>query len=427
MPGSRTTSILRAVATVAVLSLAASGCWLQRGFGPGRDRFVSGDVPITPANANGLVELWRTTGLAGSVSEPVMIGGNVYLRGGGNVVRLSASTGAVVYNHPVPDPNGSPVPLATSPLYHDGELDIGWQRLVQSGADLFTTGGRARLDPATGDPIEPVVPSEFGLSTDDMAEEGGQIVPQESGRIARQLIAFTGYAQVTWRGIHATFGSQTNPDNFGPSQFAVAGDHLAWANLATAIGWNGTACTNPDPTDPSGTTCLPDWQTPLPANTSGAAASGTDAVVYSVGTNQVHALDAANGGLLFTGTVPGSPASPLSAPVVADGTILVTTSDGRVVAFPASGCGAADCAPLWVTTIGTTGGPAPTVVGNVVFAATTNTIVALDLDGCGGPLVCPRLATYNVGDTITGVAYDSGRLLVTTQNGQVVAFGLPPA
>src|SRR5262249_35035893 len=242
----------------------------------------------------------------------------------------------------------------------------------------------------------------------------------------RAGVLFLNYARVAWRGIHATFGEVSGTTTFGPSQFAVAGDHLAWANLATAMGWNGATCSNPDPSPNFPAACLPDWQTALPANATGAAGVGTDAVVYGVGTNQIFVLDAATGAVRFTGTVPGSPASPVSAPAVTGDTILVTTSDGRVAAFSAAGCGAADCAPQWVAAIGTTGGPAPTVVGNVVFAATTNTIAAADLAGCGGAAACPKLATYNVGDTITGVAYDSGRLLVTTQNGQAVAFGLAP-
>jgi PQQ-like domain len=430
MPGSRRGLAVRALAALAVLSLTASGCWLQRGFAPTRDRFVSGDVPITPANANQLVELWRTTGIGMSLREPVAIGDNVYLTASpSKVARLSASTGAVQYNRTLVDAAiGATAGAPSIPLYHDGELLVGWQSIRQNGSDFFSTGGLARLVPATGEPIEPVVPNELNLSTDDMAVEGGQLVPQESSSSLVGLGLFRAYFQVTWRGIHATFPELVPAPTGGPSQFAIAGDHLAWEKLGTAAGWNGATCSTPLPNPPAeGTYCLPDWQATLPANATGAAAVGTDAVVYGVGTNQIHVLDATTGSLLFTGTVPGSPASPLSAPAVAGDTILVTTSDGRVAAFPASGCGAADCAPQWVTTIGTTSGPAPTVVGQVVFAATSNTIVAVDLAGCGGPVVCPRLATYNVGDTITGVAYDSGRLLVTTLNGVAVALGLPPA
>jgi outer membrane protein assembly factor BamB len=146
--------------------------------------------------------------------------------------------------------------------------------------------------------------------------------------------------------------------------------------------------------------------------------------VYGVDTNKIAVLDAATGAVRFTGTIPGSPASAVTAPVVAGDTILVGASDGRIAAFPAAGCGQSDCAPLWQTTIGTTMTGAPTVVGDVVYATTSLTLVALSLGGCGAA-TCPPIATRNLGTTPRAVAYDAGRIFVAT-NSQLIAFGLPP-
>jgi hypothetical protein len=415
---------LRAVAAVAVLSLAASGCWLQQGFDAGRTRYVAGTAPITTDNADELVELWRATTLGAGGNEAVVNGGDVYVTSSATVARISASTGAIAYKRTLADPGGSAVLRLSSPILHDGELDAGWSVFRPTPGGFITAGGLARLVPATGELIEPLTDDQFNMETVGLAVERGEIVRQKAVR-ASSFLGTGGFGFVDWRGMLGITapGSSTNPP-FAPTQIAVAGDHLAWGNVGTALGWNGTACSNPDPGSPL-SACLPDWQTPLGTSVTGPAALGTDAAVYGVGTNQIAVLDAATGAVRFTGTIPGAPASAVTAPAVAGDTILVGVSDGRIAAFPAAGCGQADCAPLWQTTVGTTMSAAPTVVGDVVVATTSNALVTLRLAGCGAA-TCPSIASYNVGDTVASVAYDNGRVFVGTTGGQLVAFGLPP-
>ncbi len=332
-----------------------------------------------------------------------------------------------MYLRTLADPGGavgSTVPLS-APVHHDGELDAGWHVLRSAGSDVHAAGGLARVVPATGELIEPLVEDTIPAATVDLAEERGELVRQKEVSSLVGLGFFRAVELVDWRGILASTGLKTNSDPFAPSSFAVAGDHLASGNAGTALGWNGTTCTNPDPNnDPNGPqACLADWQTPLGTSITGPAALGTDAVVYGVNTNQIAVLDATTGAVRFTGTIPGSPTGPVTAPAVAGDTILVGASDGRIAAFPAAGCGQADCAPLWQTTIGTTMTGPPTVVGDVVYATTSNTLVTLRLAGCGAA-TCPRIASYNVGDPIRGLAYDGGRIFVATDN-NLVAFGLP--
>jgi outer membrane protein assembly factor BamB len=415
---------VRGVAAVALLSLTASGCWLQRGFDAGRGRFVSGTAPITGDNADQLVELWRATGLGSTVGEPVVLGGDVYVTAlTTRVSRISASTGAVVYTRALPAPPGGNVDFRIRGLiHHDGELGVGWRVVLATAPGGFSSsGGLVRLAPATGELIEPYVEDEFKLATIDVAEEGGALVEQKEF-LATAEAGGGSFGAVAWRGIVATSGVFTGPGL--PTTFAVAGDHLVWGLGGTALGWNGTTCSHPDPGGPVAPPfCFADWQTTLGTTLSGAAALGTDAAVYGVDTNRIAVLDAATGAVRFTGTIPGSPAGLVTAPAVAGDTILVGASDGRIAAFPAAGCGQADCAPLWQTTIGTTMTGAPTVVGDVVFATTSLTLVTLRLDGCGAA-TCPGIATYNLGDTPRAVAYDGGRVFVAT-NSQLIAFGLP--
>lgn len=93
----------------------------------------------------------------------------------------------------------------------------------------------------------------------------------------------------------------------------------------------------------------------------------------------------------------------LGAPAVADGTVFVGTArfspqafTGRLLAFPAGGCGAAECAPAWAADIG---GPStltasPAVAGDTVFIGTTK-LWAFAAGGCGAS-TCPPLRAYNL-------------------------------
>ena len=102
------------------------------------------------------------------------------------------------------------------------------------------------------------------------------------------------------------------------------------------------------------------------------------------------------------------------------------TSDGRLVALPAAGCGSATCAPLWE---GAVGGPAQALVaaGDVAYVSTaagTGDVAAFDLAGCG-TTTCDPLVTVSVGHPLSdSMTVHDGRLIVGTLDGHVVAFGL---
>ncbi|HEY7070011.1 MAG TPA: PQQ-binding-like beta-propeller repeat protein [Acidimicrobiales bacterium] len=419
MPGSRRSRGLRAVAAVAVLSLGASGCWLQRGATAGRERYVPGDTPITPDRADDLVELWRTTGLGQGLLEPLASGDDVFAAssGGGSVSRLSASTGAVHYTVPLADPaTGGPVRLSAL-IDNGGELRAAWG----VGSATFV-GGVARLAPDTGELLEPLVggdyvPVDFAADRDELVTQAAWVViplgpPQ-------------GEAYVAWRGIRATFGFH---QPFSMGNAAVAGDHLVWRTGATALGWNGTACTRPSRLLDGTPSCLPDWQTDVPGVSTNPTAIGTDAVAFGSGPNAVTVLDAATGAVRFTGTVPNTASSVTEAAVAGD-TILVGTGDGHIVALPAGGCAPATvCAPLWQAQVGSAVYVPPTVAGDVVYVVTDDgDLVTLALHGCGAA-TCPAIAGYPIGvadpDSAMAPVYDDGRIFVATSDGQVVAFGL---
>jgi hypothetical protein len=393
---------------------------LQRGFTPGRNRYVAGDVPITTANADELVELWRTD-LGAFPNEPLAIGDDVYVTTLAGAAKLSASTGAVRWSRPVNAPdNGEQVGL-TQPIYHDGEIVAGWGAIRAPGTAPQTFGGVVRLVPRTGDLVAPLTGGLYVSS--DVAEERGQLVTEAEGRGQAPGGGIVGEAYVDWRGIRASPGLQTD---LATTPFAVAGDHLVWANSGTAFGWNGTTCSRPSNLAGDGSaSCLPDWQVDFSAVVSGQSAVGTDAAVWGVQPNLIKVLDAGTGAVQFTGAMPVAGIL-LSAPSVAGDVILIGASDGSVAAFPAGGCGQPTCLPLWEADLGSGVSKAPTTVGDVVYVTTDDgRLAALALAGCGAA-TCSPIASYPVGAS-GPVIYDNGRLIVATSDGEIVAFGLPPS
>jgi outer membrane protein assembly factor BamB len=154
----------------------------------------------------------------------------------------------------------------------------------------------------------------------------------------------------------------------------------------------------------------------------GPAAVGGDEVVYAGGSGRVTVLDVVTGAVRWTADVG---AAAVAAPAVADGTILVATGDGRLVALPVAGCGAASCSSLWEAPIGSIPSTAPVAGGDVVYVGTTTgDIAAFALDGCAAA-TCGPLTTIETGSPITGgpIVHD-GRLVAGTQDGRLVAYGL---
>lgn len=74
-----------------------------------------------------------------------------------------------------------------------------------------------------------------------------------------------------------------------------------------------------------------------------------DGVVYVGGSQYLYALDAGSGTTLWRGEVDSH--DPFT-PIVADGLVYAPADTGNVYAFPASGCGAAFCSPLWNASFG---------------------------------------------------------------------------
>jgi outer membrane protein assembly factor BamB len=125
----------------------------------------------------------------------------------------------------------------------------------------------------------------------------------------------------------------------------------------------------------------------------------------------------------------------MDSPTVANGIVYIgsqtspTSNDGKLNAFDAAGCGAATCAPLWQGLVGNESilQSSPTVANGRVFVGSfDHKLYAFDANGCGAA-TCQPLWTGQTGGTIEstptvvgGLVYigsDDGRLNVFRATG----------
>lgn len=273
-------------------------------------------------------------------------------------------------------------------------------------------GGIYELAPSTGELLagSPTSAAHFdaAVAGDVLATRRSTIVPPGD----------FGVFQVAWKRTAGLVG----PTSGGG--YAIAGDWILWSEGSGALGFGPNCQPHPAPV-PEFVGCAPDWRTTLPGTPVGGPAKvGTDGVAYADGTGTVTVLDVATGAVRWTGNI-GAPPAAGTALAVAGDAILVATGDGRLVALPAAGCGAATCAPLWEAPVGGTPSEAPAAGGDVAYVGTTaGDIVAFAVDGCGAA-TCAPLATVATGSRITGgpIVHD-GRLIAGTQDGRLLAFGV---
>jgi hypothetical protein len=421
---------LRVIGLVMALALGASGCWLQDRANPGRTSWMPGETTLTAANLGGVVELWRDDFSlfgpdTGQVSAPIVIGQNVYATVNygnttGNLVKVNAGTGAVLYRVDVNSQGGDSGPaFFSTPTWHDNTVLVG-NIVTNIGMLGFIAGRRDAFDPNTGAPV--AGPPSGG--------QGGivhQAVEADNTVVQQRIVASTNPPQGTDQAIdwRVTALATVNALQV-PNDFAIVGDRLAGGDGLRALGWRGDSCTPLTGRFLSG--CAADWSTTLPGHpVAGPAAVGSTGAAYVDDAGTLSVLDPSTGAVHWTGALGGPPSGP--AAVTAD-VIYVPTTDGRLVAFAAAGCGAATCPKLWETPLGASGATpevAPVVAGELVYAGTTGgTVIVAAAGGCGAA-TCAPLAALQVGGPVNGMVVDGGRVLVGTSTARLVAFGLPPS
>ena len=388
-----------AVFGILLLATSLGGCWVQPGFDPGRSYWNSGEATLTAANVDQLALQWE----AASVGPAVTYGNAVVVTDGLTVSALDVATGAVRWTTDLAPELVADARLDGPPVIAGGILHVPWS--------WFQHGGYLGLDPTTGAVTQP--PGSGSETIAAAAVVDDQLV---SATAFLNPTTFEVSAQISWTYTPLFL----YPSSSGPrpgSGFAIVGDRVAWSFGTEATGFS-PACPPALPGAPPGY-CAPDWRTDLGAVPTAVAAVGDDQVVYTDGTGMVTVLDMTTGAVAWTGEL----ASPSSRPTVAGSTIFVRAS-GQLAAFPAGGCGDAACTPSWTATADA--GTAPPVAGgDVVYIASGGDVLAFPRDGCGAA-TCAPLATLSIdGTDVVPSIVDGGRLLGSTSDGRVVAFGLP--
>jgi outer membrane protein assembly factor BamB len=386
-----------------VLGTTLAGCWGQPGYNAGRTNWNKHEKVLRSDNVHLLTRAWEAYTSGTNVQAPISIGGVIYVTtDSGRVAAFDAGSGAIRWQRDFHDGRVAAAPVFGNPAWHDGELLV--------PAMFQGKGGLLKLDPADGSTVGGGLDGEatrsVGVADGQIATMAGTVTPSGFGT-----------AHIDWKFQPA---AMLSPGTDTGSDFAVVGERVMWA-LGTAAQGYSAAC----PAYPEGspvTGCAPDWSTDLGARPTTPAAVGRDGVVYVDDSGTITVLDAATGTVRWTGEVGAQVAH---APAVARGNVLVSTNDGRLVAFAAAGCAASTCPPLWEGTLAANAATAPVAGGDVVYVGMGDRqIAAFDLDGCGAD-TCSPLATVWVGDLSGGPIVHDGLLIAGTNDGNVIGFRLP--
>jgi len=429
----------RAAFVVAVLLLP--GCWWQQpGYGPGHTRGNPQERTLTPATVDRLSQQWSRA-LPGTLSEPISDGRRTYTtRGGGpaQVLALDNATGATAWRADLPGfaTIAEPTPVAAS---RDALVVGSVTRFPHPGAAEPCADLR-RLDPRTG---ADVGATPVGYPTSAFVTSGSIVAFVDSQRCRLRT---TSRLVVLDRATLATRWTSNTYSGESTIEPTIA-DGRVYARLGGQIqAFAAAGC--------GASVCSPVWTVSSHAVPLGQIVAGGGRVYVPNtivdlprpsdpyrGTATLLVLDAVTGDELWRAehdfTSPTLPR--LGALAVGRDTVyligLRASGSGPDVpsleAYPAAGCGRPTCPPSWSAAVNAS--VAPAVAGDVVYVATTYTLVAFAAGGCGRA-TCPELAT--VSGSFSGpdqLAVSSGHVFVveTDNDGSpdvtstLHAFGIP--
>ncbi len=301
--------------------------------------------------------------------------------------------------------------------------------VLSVGASAVPTNSISGLDLATGAPVAPV-PATVPL------QPTGSTLTDGAGSFWGPFNIFTGTAQGvriygvsgiakangrTVTATHTTAGATDVAVGSGIAAYGTPGGGLAAIDAAGQQG-----CTHVTTVD--AWQCTPLWSAPIPAVVQTPVIR--DGVVY-----------ATTGSALYALTLPATPAGgspqPLWAAAVNDGTAPAVTAAGdayvgsstsgigRLEAYAGADCPyGVNCTPAWA---GTTGGnltQAPTVAGDVAYAVTADEVFAFPAAGCGADTCAPLWSADLPAAPTAPVTVLGGRLFVPTATA-LVAYALP--
>jgi outer membrane protein assembly factor BamB len=406
--GRRWRRVLLPVAATVVLS----GCWLQPGSDPHRSGHNPNETRLTTANVASLTEAWSVTVGAGPAGAPIVSRHGVHAVSGRTLATYRPADGSEVWSVDV-WPEFPGIWAAADPPRVRGD------RLYVPVRTETRYAWTSVFDATTGAVGEGRTP--YGKTTLD----GDTLV----GTDARFL--GTDWVQPF---LHSTDLDDPSRSweawyQAGDYESAVSDDWIVTIDFGGPV--HGFPRTGPSPElceeigDPErNLTCRPAWTTTLGGHSTAPAISDDGQTVFvgdATGTLSALAID--DGTVRWTARA-GSGVQIVAAPTVGDGSVFVTTSDGRLFAFDAGGCDAPSCGARWVTpATGSLVRHQAALAGGVIYVgADDGSVRAFDASGCGAT-TCEPVWRTTTGSPITGApAVSDGRLFVGTADGRVVAY-----
>lgn len=399
---------------LAIALLVVSGCfWQVPGADSNRSAHNRFESRITAGTVAGLEQRWQATLDGGPVGDPVTSASGVHVDGERSIYSFDARTGAARWQY-----SSESITWAGQPWVwrdhvlanvYDGERAV-VELDADTGVETGTIPGQylagMRHDTAA------LWSSEIGcirycfdwdtLTVEDL--DTGEILFSDHFNTTGELPEVTVGSE--WL-LHTGVGF-LHDDIFLPAEglraYSMSNPQLD-CSLVVVI------------------KLCPDWSVALPPSylaTYPPVLSEDGSVVYAGATG----YDTATGEVLWAPSV-----SDVAGPsALAEGTLFSAGRNEELLrAFPADGCGAPTCEPLWSGELGFEPDSVlqPAVAGGVVFVAgLQGQLAAFDASGCGTP-TCAPLWTASVGSRITGSpAVNNGQLYVGTSDGRLVAFGV---
>jgi outer membrane protein assembly factor BamB len=397
---------------VMATAMVAAGCWVEQGYDASRTGFDPFEKVLTAAVVAGLQRAWVVDGADAGVpaTTPIAVGSTVYTTAGITATAHDGATGALRWRTPA---MASDVPGGLGPL-----TAIGDEVAAPAGAPV---GGIAYFDQATGAARNEFAFHQFASGSIAHGAGGTAVVRGSygsGGPFAVTLLYPGGTALLS-------LSSSGTPAISSPT---FVGGHVLIAVGGSVMAWTIGTCT-PAPAPAPPTFCAPDWTTALPTSAASTPAGvGADRAAVSSPEGDIAVLDVATGSVLVRMS---AGAGGLTPPAVGHDVLFVGAGNGLLYAFPAAGCGAPSCGPLWSADTGTGAAVSHQPAGgaDVIYVGTANgRVVAFPLAGCGAPSCAPRwtgVVDDVAGARVNGPIVSGGVLYAATSTGRLAAFRLP--
>jgi hypothetical protein len=408
-------------AVLVAMGLALGGCWLQPGFGPHRSGHNDSESGLTSANVATLHQAWSVDLGDDPVLAPAVSTNGLHAVAGNRLFTRRLVDGADRWSVAVLPPQ------APGGRNRVGAPSVrGDQVLVPAYVPTFDPSpgrGIHSYDTATGSGGTPVV-GEAALGS--VTVSGSTLV----GTIRETIddADFDWFSKMTvtdladpskgWYTITGFGGFDIPPlttASIGADQVLFAAGNF----LQDFTRKRPADCQEPQP---GAIFCRPTWSRTLDGAATVPVLSDDERTVYvgdAAGT--VWSLNALDGSVRWSAHIGGGGIA--ATPTVGEGSLFVTTSDGRVWAFDAAGCGAASCAATWIGATGSAITEQPALAGGVLYVGSDGgTVNAYRAAGCGGGL-CAPVWTTSTGSRISGAPIvANGNLVVGTADGRLITY-----